>query len=650
MTALPAPVVTSFDPAVLAQLLDSHHPEVRERIREIIARPDFARRDHLPRPEYREQVLTWCQALAADGGSALGLPAEYGGGGDVGASVVAFETLAHGDLSLLVKVGVHFGLWGGAVLQLGTRTHHERYMADIVSMKLPGCFAMTESGHGSDVQSIGTTATYDEATQEFVVNTPDRLSYKDYIGNAAAHGLMAAVFAQLIVGGENHGVHALLVRIRNDDGTPMPGVTIEDDGEKIGLNGVDNGRLAFDNVRVQRDALLDKFAQVSEEGIYESPIENPNKRFFTMLGTLIQGRVCIAAGAASAAKNALAIAVRYGEKRRQFGPPGGDGPETRLLDYLSHQRRLLPLLARTYALHFTQQRLSSDLHRAFTTPEDLDDQMRRELETNAAGIKAISTWHATETIQACREACGGAGYLAENRFAALKADTDVFTTFEGDNTVLLQLVGKARLTNFEHEFGDLDPLGLVGFVASQVFETVLEKTGVRSVRDALRDVNPLRDDDDDFDVHSRDWQLDILRFREEHIVSGVARRLRGGVDAGHPAYDVFIACQDHVIQAARAHVDRVIADDFAKSIDGVEDTSLRPVLDAVFDLFALAAIERERGWYLEHNRFSAVRSKAITRGVNRLLVQLRPHARDLVDAFGIPDAVLGAPIAMDVPA
>ena len=638
--------VIAVDSTALARLLDGDRRDVRERVREIISRPEFARREYLPRDKYRERVLEWCKALADDGGSALGLPAEYGGAGDVLASVIAFETLAHGDLSLLVKVGVHFGLWGGAVLQLGTHKHHERYMADIVSMKLPGCFAMTETGHGSDVQSIGTTATYDPETSEFVINTPNRQSYKDYIGNAACHGLMAAVFAQLVVGDEAHGVHALLVRLRTDKGKLLPGITIEDDGEKLGLNGVDNGRIAFDNVRVDRDALLDQFAQVTEDGRYESPIENPNKRFFTMLGTLIQGRVCVAAGAASAAKNALTIAVRYGTRRTQFGPPMGD-EETVIMDYLTHQRRLFPLLARSYALHFTQQRLSADLHRAFTFPDQVNEQERRELETNAAGIKAIATWHATETIQTCREACGGAGYLAENRFAALKADTEVFTTFEGDNTVLLQLVGKALLTNFQHDFGDLDPLGLVGFVASQVFEDVIEKLPVRNIRDALRDVNPLRDDDDDFDVRTRDWQLEVLKFRAEHIVSGVARRLKGGVDAGYEAFEVFIACQDHVILGARAHVDRVIADDFAKAVASCPDESLKPVLEAVLDLFVLSTIERNIGWYLEHNRISSARSKRITREVNRLCQELRPHARELVDAFSIPDAVLGAPIALD---
>jgi acyl-CoA oxidase len=60
-----------------------------------------------------------------------------------------------------------------------------------------------------------------------------------------------------------------------------------------------------------------------------------------------------------------------------------------------------------------------------------------------------------DTIRACREACGGAGYDAENRFGRLMADADVFTTFEGANFVLLQLVAKSLLTGYREQFGDL---------------------------------------------------------------------------------------------------------------------------------------------------------------------------------------------------
>jgi acyl-CoA oxidase len=236
--------------------LDGPHKAARDVVRAALAAHgelgDLAVR--LPRDEYRDKVLELLLESAADGLPARGYPKEYGGEGDLGGFIAGFETLAFGDLSLMVKAGVQFGLFAGAILHLGTEKHHERYLADAVSGRLLGCFAMTETGHGSNVQALGTTATYDEATGEFVVHTPAPQARKDYIGNAARHGRMAAVFAQLVVGGESHGVHCLLVPIRSEDGTALPGVTLSDCGPKLGLNGVDNGRIVFDRVRVPRDA------------------------------------------------------------------------------------------------------------------------------------------------------------------------------------------------------------------------------------------------------------------------------------------------------------------------------------------------------------------------------------------------------------
>src|SRR3954468_16104726 len=202
--------MTVPDSAKLRALLDGEHVEIRDRVREWLSTPGNAAAADLPIEEHREQVLAWARELASKGDTAMGYPVEYGGQDAVARSIASFETLAYGDLSLLVKIGVQFGLFGGAVLHLGTEKHHQRYLRAITSLELPGCFAMTETGHGSNVQALETTATYDPESREFVVDTPTEAAGKDYIGNAARHGRMAAVFAQLIVGGEERGVHALL--------------------------------------------------------------------------------------------------------------------------------------------------------------------------------------------------------------------------------------------------------------------------------------------------------------------------------------------------------------------------------------------------------------------------------------------------------
>lgn len=636
MTA-PAP-----DARRVQTFLDGRWAHVREESRARLREPLFHPVYGLDLETYRARVSEQLRVLAGGPGPKLGFPKRYGGEGDIGGWITGFETMGFGDLSLLVKIGVQWGLFGGALLHLGTEHHHERYLPPMMSFELPGCFAMSETGHGSDVQSLRTTATFIREEDAFVVNTPDEDARKDYIGNAARDGRMAVVFAQLIAGGGLHGVHALLVPIRDKRGRPRPGVTIEDCGHKAGLNGVDNGRLTFDHVRVPREALLDRHASVAADGTYSSPIENDTRRFFTMVGTLIQGRISVSGAAVSAAKAALTIAVRYGLERRQFSPPGS-AEEVLLMDFREHQRRLLPALATTYALHHAQEELVSRLHDAFTDV-DYPELERRKLESMAAGIKAATTWHATTTIQTCREACGGAGYLSVNRLAQLKADTDVFTTFEGDNTVLLQLVAKGLLTNYRDEFGNLDALGMVRFVADQVVERVVERTAARTLIQTLIDAVPGREEDTD--LLDRGYHLELFEWREKHVLEGVARRIKRAIDAGGDPFTVFNDAQDHVLLAARAHIDRVIVEAFVAAIDGCDDSEVAALLNKVCDLHALSTIERDRGWYLEHGRLSPPRSKAITSAVNRLCTELRPHARVLVDAFGIPDEALAAPIAL----
>src|SRR4051795_1937786 len=191
------------DVPALSTLLDGTYVEVRNLTRKRLVEHGQVLQDarELTRAEYRERVLQVVKELAATGQTGMGFPAEHGGGGDIGASVAAFETMAFGDLSVLVKVGVQFGLFGGAILQLGTQKHHDAYLAPLVRAELMGCFAMTETGHGSNVQALGTVAQYDLETREFVISTPDDSARKDYIGNAARHARIAVVFAQLEVGG-----------------------------------------------------------------------------------------------------------------------------------------------------------------------------------------------------------------------------------------------------------------------------------------------------------------------------------------------------------------------------------------------------------------------------------------------------------------
>ncbi len=623
--------------AELRSVLDGRWGGIREEVRAQIDASPLLRPAHgLPVEEHRARVTEQARMVSQTRSARLFFPREYGGEADIGGALTAFETIALVDLSLLVKIGVQYGLFGGVIRRLGTRRHHERYLRAAMTMELPGCFAMTETGHGSDVQSIRTTATYDTSRQEFVIHTPDDEARKDYIGNVARDGRLAAVFAQLITAGERRGVHVLLVPIRDERGRPCPNVRIEDCGHKGGLNGVDNGRLWFNQVRVPREALLDRFGSVAPDGTYTSPIANETRRFFTMLGTLVSGRVSVAGAGLSAAKLALTIAIRYGSTRRQFRAPGRD-EEVILLDYLQHQRRLLPALATTYALHFAQEALVVSLHDA-GDGDSPDDEEQRRLETQAAGLKAISTWHSTQTIQTCREACGGAGYLSINRLTELRADTDIFTTFEGDNTVLLQLVAKGLLPNFRDEFGSMDTVAMVRYVADQVVGAVLERTAARSLAQWIADAMPRSEEGTN--LLDREYHAYLLAWREKHVLEAAARRLRKLMANDGDAFTAFNAVQDHLLLAARAHVERVVLEHFTAAIDRCEDPGVKSLLNTVCDLYVMASLERDRGWFMEHGQLSAARAKAVITKVNRLCGELRPHAQSLVDAFGIPDVLL----------
>jgi acyl-CoA oxidase len=635
------PTTGGFDPGELQRILDGPYAELRARIRAVMSRPEFTPPLEISREDYRARVTGWALSLAEEGVTAPGFPVQYGGEGDFGANVAGFETIAFGDLSLLVKFGVQFGLFGGAVQQLGSARHHERYLHDIATLKLPGCFAMSEAGHGSDVQNLLTTATYDRDTQEFVVDTPVDAAHKDYIGNAARDGRMAVVFAQLHVGTQSHGVHALLVPIRDEAGNVLAGVRIEDDGPKLGLNGVDNGKLWFDHVRVPRENLLDRWGGVSADGVYSSPIDKPTKRFFSMVGALVQGRICVGGASVSASELALTIAVRHGLRRRQFGPePGREVP---ILDYRVHQRRLLPRLAKSYALHFAQGELRDRFHHVMSD-EGVSDQERRELESLAAGMKATASWHATHTIQACREACGGAGYMAENRFAALKADTDIFTTFEGDNVVLMLLLARGLLTGYAEQFTGLSPVGMASFVAGQAAEVVVERLFARQIAQVVGDwVGSGGEEEDLLDPAI---QLALFRWREGHITTSAAQRLRRHIKDGHAPFEVFRSIEDHVVDVGRAHMATILLEAFQRAVRECPEGPTRGALKQMCDLFALTEIEREKGFYQEHGRLSGPRCKAISRQVGELCDRVRAQAGAYVDAFGIPDAVLRAPIAL----
>ncbi|MFA5607718.1 MAG: acyl-CoA dehydrogenase [Leucobacter sp.] len=642
-----------LDLAEVGDALLGRWKEERLASRALVADPRVHTPQGTPMAEHRERVLEQLFVLVEEGAIQRAFPKRLGGGDNHGGNIAAFQELVLSDPSLQIKSGVQWGLFGAAILHLGTTEHHDRWLPDVMSLKLPGAFAMTEIGHGSDVASVATTATYDPDTEEFEIHTPFAGAWKEFLGNAALHGQAAVVFAQLITRGVNHGVHAFFVPIRTPDGEMMPGVGSEDDGVKGGLNGIDNGRLHFTHVRIPRENLLNRYGDVAPDGTYSSAIESPGRRFFTMIGTLVQGRVSLDGASVRAMQAALTIAIKYGSERRQF--PGASGRETVLLDYAQHQRRLLPRLAETYAMTFAGEKLLAVFDEVFSGARDTVEN-REDLETLAAALKPLSTWGALDTLQEAREACGGAGYMAKNRLTGLRHDLDIYVTFEGDNHVLLQLVGKRLLTDYAAQFKDGDRAALAKAAAAQLGDRV-SRFGLRQIGQSIADLGQVARSVES--LRAPDAQRALLTDRVQTMIAEIAAALRDGTK-GVPKEDraaravageeAFNAQQHKLIEAARAHGELLQWEAFTEAIDEISDEGSRQVLTWLRDLFGFSLIERNAAWYLAAGRLSGQRVEAVTAYIDRLLGRLRPHALDLVDAFGLGPELLRAEIATGIEA
>ena len=632
-----------LDIEAVSTALKGKWAEARDTARERAARPEMARPENMSVAEHRDRVLGQTRTLAEENVSWPMLPEHLGGPNDNGANVAAFQELVVADPSLQIKAGVQWGLFTAAIVQLGDQEQQAAWVPDAMSLEVPGAFAMTEIGHGSDVQSLATTATYDPQTEEWVIHTPFRAAWKEFLGNAALDAKAATVFARLITRGVDHGVHCFYVPVRDAEGELLPGISSEDDGPKGGLNGIDNGRLAFDQVRVPRTNLLNRYGEVSPDGTYTSPIESPGRRFFTMLGTLVQGRVSLDGSANRASQLALHIAITYATQRRQFSA-ADPTQEVVLLDYQSHLHRLMPKLAATYAGAFAHEQLLQAFDDVFSGRGD-DPEAREDLETLAAALKPVSTWLALDTVQECREACGGAGFIAENQLTGLHQDLDVYATFEGDNTVLLQLVAKRLLSDYTSELKNVDRAGIGRFIAQRAGTLAKRHTPWTRLAQDLSDRGNARRAFDS--MRQSDFQEEMLTSRARIKVEEVALSLRPAAKMD-PA-DATAHVNKHQVEmldAARAHADLVRWRAFTAALEDFEDEATVAVLTDVRDLFGLSVIEDDLAWFLLNGQISTQRGRQIASDQRRLLWRLRPHALDLVAAFDIRPGHVRAPIAL----
>ena len=343
-----------------------------------------------------------------------------------------------------------------------------------------------------------------------------------------------------------------------------------------------------------------------------------------MLGTLVGGRICVARGALGGSKMALFIAVKYALNRRQFND-NVKIQEDLIMDYPTHQLRLTPKIAAAYVYHFTLE----DMMKRYSDDTQPD---KRKIETQVAGLKSIITWYANDAIQECREACGGKGYLLENHIADLKGDVDIFTTFEGDNTVLLQLAAKGILSDFRAEFN------------SAGFTSVLKLLQTQ-LTDKLTAINPLYSNKVDAEhLYNPKFHKHAFDYRNRRLTYTLAMRIRDYIKKGVPAYQAFLKVQSHLLALGKAYSVELSYSIFCDHIEGITDLKYRALMEKVGCLYALDQINSDARWFLEQGYIGNTKSKAIRQRVERLSTELRPHIEVLVDGFGIPEHCMTAPI------
>ncbi len=505
------------------------------------------------------------------------------------------NTLHAYDLSLAVKTGVNFGLFGAGLLRLGTYEQVEPYLKLLNEGKIFGALAITEVGHGSNLKRLETTATWDDYTHTFRLHTPHDMATKCWIGNAACHATHAIVYAQLEYKEKDYGLHAFVVMLRNIDGKTRPGIIIEDNGAKKGLNGVDNGKISFLDVEIPRESLLSNFGFVNNSGEYESDYilgQDDDIRFADLLSTLSGGRGVLASGSLIAGIKANIISCKYAKFRRQFSSQD-DKPEKAIIDYTSHRYKLLPLVAKSMALsHAILNMKEIGLADYYETKK-----VTKRVHAFSSGMKVICSEHGETCCRVSREACGGHGYALENELSLMHNDVDIYKTFEGDNTLLRQEVCKyILLENSEKEQG-------------------YEKID---------------------DVTNPDFISYVLTIKMKKLIGRLGKHLMGHIQKGCEQFEAWNQCLDIVLNLADTFMYLKIYDIFKDSGESKD----------WINLFGYDLLIKQTGldWYLINNVIDSKQAYMITSGWKHLCNNLVGGLYTTLDKFQMPEVFWRVPM------
>ncbi|XP_030582633.1 peroxisomal acyl-coenzyme A oxidase 1 isoform X1 [Archocentrus centrarchus] len=602
----------TFDVEKLTFILDDG-PEKTRRRREIESLvfndPDFKEED----PNFLSRSERYDQAIRKSAQMILKLR-EYGIADPE--EIYHYKRCVHPDRP--EPLDLHLGMFLPTLLNQATPEQMDRFFMPAWTLKIIGTYAQTEMGHGTHLRGLETTATYDPATQEFVLNSPTVSSIKWWPGGLGKTSNHAIVLAQLYSLGNCHGLHAFIVPIRDmDTHEPLPGIVVGDIGPKFGFNEVDNGFLKLENVRIPRENMLMKYAKVEPDGTYVQP---PSAKL--TYSTMVFIRSMIVAMSARALAKSCTIAIRYSAVRHQSEIRAGE-PEPQILDYQTQQYKLFPLLATAYAFTFVGQYMNQTYHRISEDINQGDFSEMPELHALSAGLKAFTSWEANAAIEVCRMSCGGHGYSRSSALPDIYVEFTPTCTYEGENTVMMLQTARYLVKSYRQAKAGQQLSGIVSY---------LNEADVRRVQPQPVAARPTV-----VDINDLTSLVEIYKLRAAILVELAAKSIQQELQRRKSQEDAWNNSAIDLVRASDAHCHYVVVKLFTDKLGEIGDTAIHSVLSTLALLYTLYGITKNSGDFLQAGLLNVPQVMQISIRIKELLAQLRPNAVALVDAFDIHD-------------
>nr|XP_060487407.1 peroxisomal acyl-coenzyme A oxidase 2 [Panthera onca]XP_060487408.1 peroxisomal acyl-coenzyme A oxidase 2 [Panthera onca]XP_060487409.1 peroxisomal acyl-coenzyme A oxidase 2 [Panthera onca] len=523
-----------------------------------------------------------------------------------------------------VALNIH-SLFLKALRSLGSEEQIAKWAPLCNNLQIITTYAQTELGHGTYLQGLETEATYDAATQEFVIHSPTMTATKWWPGDLGRSATHALVQAQLICSGARQGMHAFIVPIRSlEDHTPLPGITVGDIGPKMGFDYTDHGFLRLDHVRIPRDNMLSRFTQVLPDGTYLK-LGKLQINYLSMVITrvnLLWGEVL------PILQKACVIAIRYSVIRRQSRLRPSD-PEAKVLDHQTQQQKLFPQLATVYAFHFLTKNLLEFFHSSYDAILNRDFSVLPELHALSSGIKAMVSDLCSWGTELCRKACGGHGYSKLSGLPSLVTRVTAACTYEGDNTVLYLQMARFLEKNYLLAQASQDSTSQRSLPQSVAYLTApdLARCPAQKAADFLHP-----------QLYTTAWAHVAARLIKDSV-----HHLQTLMQSGADRYEAWNQTTVMHVQAAKAHCHYVSVKNFTETLDKLEnEPAIQQVLKRLCDLYALHGILTNSGDFLHDGFLSGAQVDAVRTAYLDLLPLIRKDAILLTDAFDFTDQSLNS--------